>query len=93
VDLSYTPDRIAIATGVPDGDIVVDYEPIAETNLGLGLEIKRRFGRHLAAALQAERSAFHLDTSHRRGSEIISERQQFVNWSLRLQVSWVMDLG
>jgi hypothetical protein len=93
VNVSYTPDQLVIEAGVPGQDIVVDYKPITETSLGLGLEIKRDFGRRLTAAVVAERATFSLDTSHRRGSEIVSQRQQFVNWSLRLQVSWVLDLG
>jgi hypothetical protein len=93
VGVSYAPDQISFATGVGGEEITVDYAAINEMNLGWGLELKRSFGDRLAAALQAEQSGFHLDTSHRRGAEIVSAREKFVNWSLRLQVSWVVDLG
>ncbi len=93
VDLSYTPDQLTIATGTAAGDITVNYEPITETSLGFGLEIRRNFSRSLTAALQAERSGFSLDTSHRRGTEIVLERQKFANWSLRIQMAWVVNLG
>lgn len=89
VGLSYTPDQVIIDDSGA-GDITVNYAPITETSLGLGLELKREFGRKLTAALQAERSGFHLDTNHRRGDEIVSARENFANWSLRLQVSWLV---
>ncbi len=91
--IRYAPDQAVISTGVPGGEITVQYDPIDEMNLGLGLALKRDFGRRVSAALLAEQSRFSLDTSHRRGDEIVFERQEFVNWSFRLQVSWVMDLG
>lgn len=91
--IRYTPDQAVIPTGVPGGDITVQYDPIDELNLGLGLALRRDFGRRANVALVAEQSRFSLDTSHRRGDEIVSERQEFVNWSFRLQVSWVLDLG
>ncbi len=91
--LRYAPDQTIIPTGVPGGDITVHYDPIDEMNLGLGLALKRDFGDQVSAALLAEQSRFSLDTSHRRGDEIVFERQEFVNWSYRLQISWVLDLG
>jgi len=93
IGLSYEPDQVTIATGVPGEEITVQYQSLGERNLGLGLELKREIGGRMTAALQAERSSFHLDTSHRRGAEIISEREEFINWSFRLLVSWVLDLG
>ncbi len=93
VGLSYAPDRVTIATGGPGGDIEVAFDPITETSLGWGLEIKRDFTGRMMASLAAEQSGFSLDTNHRRGSEIVSEREEFINWSIRLQVTWVLDLG
>lgn len=93
VGLSYAPDQLRFPAGVGGEVVTVDYAAINELNLGWGLELKRSFGARLAAALQAEQSGFHLDTSHRRGAEIVSAREKFVNWSIRLQVSWVVDLG
>jgi hypothetical protein len=93
VGLAYTPDQVVIPGAGPGGDITVDYAPVNETSLGIGLEIKRELARWLAASLVAEQSRFSLDTYHRRGDEIVAERQAFANWSLRLQVSWILDLG
>ncbi len=91
--IRYAPDQTVIPTGVPGGEITVQYDPIDEMNLGLGLALRRDFGDRASVGLVAEQSRFSLDTSHRRGDEIVSERQEFVNWSYRLQVSWVLDLG
>lgn len=91
VAVSYTPDEVVIDTG--GGAVTVAYKPITETNLGVGLALRRGFGRQWTASLAAERAGFHLDTSHRRGAEIVDERTLFANWSLRLQLAWVLDLG
>lgn len=93
VRLTYTPDQLTLSNGGTGGDLTVNYEPITETNLGLGLELKRALGRRLSTSLAAERTGFGLETSHRRGAEIVRERQTFNNWNLRLQVAWVFDLG
>lgn len=93
VNMSYTPDRVIVDTGNPGGDLEVDYDPITEMDLGLGLEVRRDFGKSMAASLLAERSSFQLETSHRRGAEIVTQRETFINWSVRLQLAWVLDLG
>jgi len=93
VGLSYTPDELILATGLPGGDLEVNYDPITETVLGYGLELRRNFGSKLAVSLLGERTGFALDTRHRRGDEIVNERETFSNWSIRLQLSWVFDLG
>ncbi len=93
VNLTYTPDQLVI-DGIGAGDdVTVNYDPITETNLGLGVELRHAFGRQLKASIAAERAGFKLDTSHRRGNEIVNDRESFQNWSLRLQVAWVLDLG
>ena len=46
----------------------------------------------VALALQIGRTSFSLDTSHRRGGEIVEQRQSFHSWSLGLQVSWLLGL-
>jgi len=93
VNLTYTPDHLVIGGAGAGDDVTVNYAPITETNLGLGVEIRRAFGRRLNASIAAERAGFKLDTSHRRGNEIVNDRVSFQNWSLRLQVAWVLDLG
>jgi hypothetical protein len=89
--LSYDPDRLAFDAGGPD-PITVDYRPISEWDAGAGIEMRRELTQRLALALQAEQSTFALDTTHRRGSEIVQSRERFYTWSLRLQVSWLLGL-
>lgn len=93
VGLAYTPDQVVIPNPGSGGDITVNYEPVNETSLGFGLEIKRPVADWLTASLVGEQSRFSLDTYHRRGDEIVAARETFTNWSLRLQVSWILDLG
>lgn len=93
VGLTYTPDTVVIPGPGSGGDITVNYEPVNETSLGFGLELKRELAPWLAASLVGEQSHFSLDTYHRRGDAIVAERQGFSNGSLRLQVSWILDLG
>ena len=50
-------------------------------------------GHAWALALSAEASTFALDTAHRRGDEIVYQRDRFWNWSARLAVTWRTALG
>ena len=59
----------------------------------LGLELRGTLPQQLALAVQAEQSTFALDTAHRRGSEIVFDRERFYSWSFWLQVSWTLGLG
>jgi hypothetical protein len=88
--LRYAPDRVTVD---PGGEpLTIDLAPIDEWTLGLGVELRRRVGRRVDVALQAERSSFALETSHRRGQEIVTERERFYNWSARLLVAWSWSL-
>ncbi len=91
--LGYDPDQLTFDLGLTSGPVTVDYEPISEWDLGLGLELRGELTTHMALSLQAESSTFALDTSHRRGDEIVQSRERFYGWSLRLQVSWLLSLG
>jgi hypothetical protein len=89
--LGYDPDQQTFdVNGTP---VTVDYEPISEWNAGIGAEIRRELLTHMALSLQVDTSTFALDTAHRQGSEIVFSRERFYNWSLRLQVSWLLSLG
>lgn len=93
VDLRYSPESVTIPGPGPDGDITVEFAPLTEPVVGLGLEIRRPFGDSWVTSLTAEGSRFSLETNHRRGDEIVTERTAFTNWGLKLQVGWVFDLG
>ena len=86
--LAYEPDQVVIPGALAGEDLTVDFAPITETTLGAGLVLQRRLGRRLDVALEAERTGYAIDTAHRRGDEIVSQRQDFANWSLRLGVAW-----
>jgi hypothetical protein len=91
--LGYTPDRLAFDPGGAAGTVTVEYAPLDEPVLGGGLALQKGFGRHWALALAADASTFALDTSHRRGDEIVRQRERFWNWSARLAVAWRTTLG
>jgi hypothetical protein len=91
--LGYTPDALAITPGAGLDPVNVDFAPVNEAVLGGGLELRRPLGRSWALALAADASTFALDTSHRRGDEIVRQRQRFWNGSARLAVTWRTDLG
>jgi hypothetical protein len=88
--LGYEPDEMTIdAGGVP---LTVSFEPITEWCYGLGIAFRRDVARHLALGLQLDRTAFRLDTAHRRGDEIVTSRENFSNWSLAVALTGFMDL-
>ena len=89
--LRYAPDELIVDTGgVP---LTVALDPIGEWTVGLGAELRHRVGSRVDVALQAEWSSFALDTAHRRGDEIVTERERFYNWSARLLVAWSWNLS
>jgi hypothetical protein len=89
--LSYDPDQLTFDPG-SGSPITVSFDSISEWDYGLGLEIRGDLTSQLALALQADHSSFSLDTAHRSGSEIVESRERFDQWSLRLQVSWLVGL-
>jgi hypothetical protein len=90
--MRYEPDQFSFA--VPGGGepIVVDYAPVDEWTGGLAASLRREFFGNLALAAQLTHSSFALDTSHRRGDEIVHERQGFHNWSLGISASWLLGI-
>jgi hypothetical protein len=91
--MGYDPDEMTFDSGTALGSVTVNFDPISEWQLGTGLEMRRELMRQLALSLQGEGSTFALDTAHRSGSEIVESRERFYNWSLRLQVSWLLNFG
>lgn len=90
--VAYEPDSFTFEAGGGAGPVTVNYKDIDAWNLGLGLEWRRPLARRLTLAVQVERSSFALDTSHRRGDEIVDERDRFANWAARLQMAWLWSL-
>ena len=91
--LGYDPDRLSFDPGGLAEPVTVVYEPISEWEFGYGAQLRGEPTKHLALAIEAGRSAFALDTAHRRGDEIIQSREWFHGWNIQLQISWLVTLG
>ncbi len=91
--IAYDPERLSLADlglGVTD---VVEFAPITEWCAGGRLALGRTLGRNLGLNLAADYLGFALDTVHRRGNEILKDRETFGNWRLSLAVSWRFRRG
>lgn len=91
--LGYDPDRLSFDPGGPAEPITVVYDPISEWEFAYGAQLRGEPTRQLGLAIEAVRSAFALDTAHRRGDEIVQSREWFHSWSIQLSVSWLVTLG
>jgi hypothetical protein len=89
--LGYDPDHMTFDPGAGE-PITVAFDSISEWDYGFGTEIRGALTTQLALALQADHTSFSLDTAHRSGDEIVASRERFDQWSLRLQVAWLLSL-
>jgi uncharacterized protein YegJ (DUF2314 family) len=89
--LAYDPDHLTFDPGAGE-PITVAFDSISEWDYGFGTEIRGAVTAQLALALQADHTSFSLDTAHRSGDEIVASRERFDQWSLRLQVAWLLSL-
>jgi hypothetical protein len=84
--LDWSPRELSIADGFA-GDVVVEFEPVHEWTGAAGLALRRAIPLGLQVALGAVRSWFGLDTAHRRGAEIVEERELFGSWTGRVEIT------
>jgi hypothetical protein len=84
--VTYSPDRLTVATG--GEPVVVDLDPITTWMGGLGLSLRRPLGTRFEAGLEGERFFYSLDTAHRDGDAVVAASETFANWAVRLRVSW-----
>jgi hypothetical protein len=89
--LGYDPDHMTFDPGAGE-PITVAFDSISEWDYGFGTEIRGALTAQLALALQANLTSFSLDTAHRSGNEIVESRERFDQWSLCLQVAWLLSL-
>lgn len=84
--IAYSPDALAVddGSGTP---IQVSFPPITEWTGGAGLGLRRPVAGGLEASVALERSWFRLDTAHRAGGEIVTERETFGNWTARVELT------
>ncbi len=90
--MRYEPNQLQFSPPGGGDPIAVDFAPVNEWTGGLAASLRREFFGSLALAAQVRHSSFALNTSHRRGDEIVQERQGFHNWSLGISASWLLDL-
>lgn len=88
--LAYRPDQVEIAAGGPGGTVTVDLEPIQEWNLAAGLALRRSLGGRWTAGLEVDHRVFRMDTAHRSGNQVVTERRVFGDWSARLGLAWLV---
>jgi hypothetical protein len=83
--LGYQPDQMTLdVSGTP---VVVDFHPIDEWIGGAGLAARRELVGPWRAGLEGEWRRFSMDTAHRNGSVIETQRQSFDDWSIRLELA------
>jgi hypothetical protein len=91
--VGYEPDRLSFDPGGGGGTVTVDYNAISEWDFGAGLSCRASLARRLALALQVDTTSFALDTAHRVGSSVVLSRERYWNWSLLVELSWLIDFG
>ena len=90
--MRYEPDQLLLnAPGVGE-PVAIDFSAVNEWTGGFAASLRREFFSNFALAAELRHSSFALDASHRRGDEIVQQREGFNNWSLGLSASWLLDL-
>lgn len=84
--MAWSPSSLALQVGLAE-PVTVDFAPVTEGIFGAGLTVRRELFAGFDLAVGAERSWFRLDTAHRRGNEIVEDRETFGNWAARVEVS------
>jgi hypothetical protein len=84
--IAWSPDAVTVDDGTGQS-IEVGFAPISEWTGGAGLGLRRPVAGGLEAGVVVERSWFRLDTSHRAGGGIVTERDTFGIWSARVELS------
>lgn len=83
--LGYHPDQMTIdVSGTP---VTVDFQPIDEWIGGAGLAARHALVGPWRAGAELELRRFSMDTAHRNGSVIETQRQAFDDWSVRLELA------
>jgi hypothetical protein len=88
--MSYSPDRLTVYPGGGAEPVSVAFAPVSDWSFSLGLGLEHPLVRGLTAGAEIERSVFLLDTAHRSGTQIVTSRDSFRNWNLRLSLSWML---
>jgi hypothetical protein len=84
--ISWSPSSLSLDVGLAE-PVTADFAPVTEGIFGAGLAVHRGLFAGFDLAVGAERSWFRLDTAHRRGNEIVEDRETFGNWAARVELS------
>jgi opacity protein-like surface antigen len=86
--LAYSPDRMTVDPGGGLEPVTVAFDAVNDWSFALGAGVEHPVVRGLVAGAEITRSTFMLDTAHRSGSGIVTSREAFSSWNLRLSLSW-----
>ena len=84
---AWSPSELSIGDALGGSPVVVDFKPIRELEGGVGLALRRSLAWGLEASAAAEHGWFSLEASHRRGGEIVTERETFGSWTGRVEIT------
>ena len=86
LNMGFDPDRVTVDPGGFAAPVEVELASINEWIYGAGLGVQRTFLQRWNAGLELDHRIFGLDTAHRKGDEIVFERETVGSWSARLGV-------
>ncbi len=86
--MRYEPSFVEYAIEGTAETVRVDFAPIDEWVGGAGLSLNQGIGGRFSFRGEVESVFFSLDTDHRDGDEIVSERSRFQNWIARASLSY-----
>jgi hypothetical protein len=90
--IGYAPDSITYEEFGGES-VQVEYSPIDEWILGGGLGARHHFPGRTTLGVSVEHSIFRLDTAHRSDDAVVRDRETFINWTARLELSrWFFSI-
>ena len=84
--IAWSPDAVTVDDGTGQS-IEIGFPPISEWTGGVGVGLRRAVAGGFEAGVSVEHGWFRLDTSHRAGTEIVTERETFGNWTARVELT------
>jgi hypothetical protein len=89
--LGWQPDHLTVTSGGVTSEVAL--APIDDWTGSAGVSIEREVAGPWTAGLSLDRTLFRLDTAHRSGSEVITRRESFGDWNVRLAFARTFALG
>jgi hypothetical protein len=88
--VDYRPDHVVVSPGGPGVGVVADLVPVNEWTAAVGGALQRPVGSRWILGLDLDRRFFALDTAHRSGAVVVNQRENFGDWSARLELAWLL---